>query len=434
MGEAYDLSVLIQNSLFIVSELLIVSLLYALLIFVNLKVTLIFSFFLGVKIYFIMKKTSSIAKELGNQKTYVREMFYKILSETFGNFKMIKLLTNEQDILSKFSNTSQQYARINTITSTLSIIPKSILETIGFTSLVGIITYILYEYKDVSFALPIISVFVLAMYRILPAVNRIMSSYAIIVYYKNTLNGVYDNLVGSIEIDEEGNDSIEFNNLIELKDISFGYNDKNLVLTKLNFTIKKGDKVAFVGKSGSGKSTLVDLIVGIYKPVIGNIYVDDEKVDNSNIKNWRSKVGYIPQSIYLFDGTVSENIAFGHTLDEDKVILAMKKANIYDFVMEKEGLDTIVGEGGILLSGGQKQRIGIARALYSNPDILVLDEATSALDEQTETQIMKEIYTLSEDKTLFIVAHRLSTIKKCNKKIELKNSKVIISSKEVKYD
>jgi ATP-binding cassette subfamily B protein/ATP-binding cassette subfamily C protein len=190
-------------------------------------------------------------------------------------------------------------------------------------------------------------------------------------------------------------------------------------LNNLTLGIEKGQKIAFVGESGSGKSTLVDLICGIYRPNSGKIFIDNVELDNSNIVSWRKKIGYIPQSIYLFDGTIADNISFGREYNEDKLIKVLKQANIYDVLIEKEGLDTMVGEGGIQLSGGQKQRIGIARALYGEPEILVLDEATSALDSETEKAIMDEIYKISEDKTLMIIAHRLSTIEKCDVRIDL---------------
>ena len=192
----------------------------------------------------------------------------------------------------------------------------------------------------------------------------------------------------------------------------------------ISLKIYKGDKVAFIGESGSGKSTLVDLIIGVYKPQNGQISIDGVALSSENIKSWRKKVGYIPQTIYLFDGTVGENVAFGHEYDEAKIIEALKKANIYDFLLLKEGINTKVGDGGIQLSGGQKQRIGIARALYSDPEVLVLDEATSALDNETEAKIMDEIYEVSAHKTLIVIAHRLSTIERCNKKFKIINGKL----------
>jgi WLAB PROTEIN len=271
--------------------------------------------------------------------------------------------------------------------------------------------------------LPIISMYALALYRILPALNRILSNYNTLLFFSNSLDVVYNDLNYTPQI--EGKDFIDFKNKIELTNISFEYTKNKKVLEDINITINKGDKVAFVGESGSGKSTLVDLIIGLYRPLSGEIVIDDKKLTSDNIKSYRSKVGYIPQSIYLFDGTVGENVSFGYEYDKEKIIKVLKKANIYDFLSSKEGIDTLVGDGGIQLSGGQKQRIGIARALYSDPEILVLDEATSALDNETEAKIMDEIYETSHDKTLLIIAHRLSTIERCDRKIMLANGKII---------
>ena len=156
-------------------------------------------------------------------------------------------------------------------------------------------------------------------------------------------------------------------------------------------------------------------------PKEGKILIDGTEINTNNLKSWRSKVGYIPQNVYLFAGSVAENVAFGRDFDEERVIAALKSANIYDFLIQKEGLDTQVGDGGIALSGGQKQRIAIARALYGDPEILVLDEATSALDSEVEAKIMEEIYRVATHKTLLIIAHRLSTIANCNSIYKMQN-------------
>jgi ABC-type multidrug transport system fused ATPase/permease subunit len=215
---------------------------------------------------------------------------------------------------------------------------------------------------------------------------------------------------------------VDFMQKIELKNIEFSY-DKKVLFEDFSFEVKKGEKLALIGESGSGKSTLVDIIMGIIKINKGNIIIDGKELIEDQIASWRQKFGYIPQSIYLFDGTVGENIAFGRDYDEAKIEGVLKQANILDFLNQKKGINTIVGEGGIQLSGGQKQRIGIARALYNNPEILVLDEATSALDNETENKIMQEIYSNCDNKTLIIIAHRLSTIGQCDRVIKIKNGK-----------
>jgi ATP-binding cassette subfamily B protein/ATP-binding cassette subfamily C protein len=199
----------------------------------------------------------------------------------------------------------------------------------------------------------------------------------------------------------------------------------NEVISDASLEIKKGEKIAITGESGGGKTTLVDIIIGIHKPLSGKVYIDDTAITDDNIRAWRKKIGYIPQNIYLFDGTVAENVAFGSIPDDEKIKKALQMANIWDFLASKDGVNTLVGEGGIQLSGGQQQRIGIARAFYDDPDVLVLDEATSALDTETEQKIMDEIYNVSITKTLIIIAHRLTTVERCNRRIRVEDGKII---------
>lgn len=423
VNEASNLSFYMQSLLLIFSEFFTVVLLYALLLLMDWKMTLVLTILLGAKVLFLLFFLKKRIEKEGLKRSIMQSKFYKILNETFGNFKIIKLIQNEEKLYSEFSNISYGYARANIISNTLNQLPRLSLETIGFSVLIGIVVYVLFQYNDANFVLPIISMYALALYRILPALNRILSNYNTLLFLSNSLDIVYSDL--SYTPQTEGKDFIDFKNKIELTNVSFEYNKNKKVLENINIIINKGDKVAFVGESGSGKSTLVDLIIGLYKPLSGEIVIDDKKLTSDNVKSYRSKVGYIPQSIYLFDGTVGENVAFGYEYDKEKIMEVLKKANIYDFLSSKEGIDTLVGDGGIQLSGGQKQRIGIARALYSDPEILVLDEATSALDNETEAKIMDEIYETSQDKTLLIIAHRLSTIERCDRKIMLSNGKII---------
>lgn len=423
VNEASNLSFYMQSLLLIFSEFFTIVLLYTLLLLMNWKMTLVLTILLGAKVLFLLFFLKKRIEKEGTRRSIMQSKFYKILNETFGNFKIIKLIQNEQKLYSEFSSISYGYAKANIVSNTLSQLPRLSLETIGFGVLIGIVVYVLFKYNDANFVLPIISMYALALYRILPALNRILSNYNTLLFLSSSLDIVYSDL--SYTPQTEGKDFMDFKNKIELINVSFEYNKNKKVLKNINITINKSDKVAFVGESGSGKSTLVDLIVGLYKPLSGEIVIDDKKLTSDNVKSYRSKVGYIPQSIYLFDGTVGENVAFGYEYNKEKIIEVLKKANIYDFLSSKEGIDTLVGDGGIQLSGGQKQRIGIARALYSDPEILVLDEATSALDNETEAKIMDEIYEISQDKTLLIIAHRLSTIERCDRKIMLSNGKII---------
>jgi ABC-type bacteriocin/lantibiotic exporter with double-glycine peptidase domain len=272
--------------------------------------------------------------------------------------------------------------------------------------------------------IPVISMYALALYRILPATNRILDHVNNIAFYQESLNKIHDDL--RLETDYENSSPLDFTESIKGIDLCFSYIEGSDVIKNISFEIRKGEKIAFTGESGSGKTTLADIIIGIYRASHGGLYVDDVLVDNANILSWRSKVGYIPQNIYLFDGTVAENVSFGSRADENKIINALKTARIWEFLESKDGLLTRVGDGGIQLSGGQKQRIGIARALYNDPEVLVLDEATSSLDDATETQIMDEIYDLSGNKTLIIIAHRLSTVERCDRNIRIEDGRIVI--------
>jgi len=413
MTEAAHVSFLVQTVLQLLSELIVVILLYIVLLFVNIKMTLILTLFIGIKVYFLMKIVSNKIKQEGHKRAILQDQFYRTISESLGNFKIIKFISNQISIINDFSSISNKFKDVYISNTILQLIPRNVLETTGFVILISVVIYIVTVYGNALSIIPIISMYALAMYRILPATSRIMNSYNNAIFYFSSLDIVYKDIVTKYEKEPDDGNNILFLKDIIVENITFKYNKLNII-NNVNLKIKKGQKIAFIGESGSGKSTLVDLICGIYKPNSGKILIDGVELNNSNIVSWRKQIGYIPQSIYLFDGTIADNVSFGRPYDKEKIIKVLKQANIYDILIEKDGLDTMVGEGGIQLSGGQKQRIGIARALYGDPEILVLDEATSALDTATEQAIMDEIYKVSEDKTLIIIAHRLSTIEKCD--------------------
>ena len=285
--------------------------------------------------------------------------------------------------------------------------------------MISVVLYLFITDRDnIASYLPLLSMYVLALYRLLPSINRILDSYNKILFNFRSLEIIYNDI--NIQTKNLGNNAIDFNEKIELRNINFGYGNKE-VLSNVNLTIYKGDKIAFIGESGSGKSTLVDLIISLLTPRSGEIYIDSTKLSDINLKSWRKKIGYIPQQVYLFDGSVADNVVFGRVYDEEKIKYCLKLANIYDFLKSKDGINTQVGDSGVALSGGQRQRIAIARALYGDPEVLVLDEATSALDNITEQKIMEEIYQISQGKTLLIIAHRLSTIEKCDVIYKIQN-------------
>ncbi|AVQ29823.1 ABC transporter ATP-binding protein [Fusobacterium varium] len=415
---------LIQSLLMLISEICIAFFIYLVMLYVDLKITLFVTVFMGANIllikYLILNKT----KKWGVERSKAIEEYYQIIGSTFGNYKFIKLQSNDEKIMNNFQNSCNKYIKVDKKYMSSQPVPRLILEFLGFSIVVVLIIFsvMIYDENGLAKIMPIISIFFIGLYRILPSVNRIINNYQTILFYRKSLDTVVDELESEIENIE--NNSIEFNKKIELKDICFEFEKGKEVLKNINLNIFKGEKVAFVGESGSGKTTLVDLITGLYKPKNGNVYLDDIKLEDKNIGYWRQSIGYIPQEVYLFDGTIADNVVFNREYNEERLIESLKKARIWEFLKKKEGIKTIVGDRGIILSGGQKQRIAIARALYDNPEVLVLDEATSALDNETEEEIMKEIYNVSKDRTLIIVAHRLTTLKDCDRIFVINNGEV----------
>jgi len=427
--EASLMSEIIHGALLLVSEILVIAFLYILMLLVSWEITLVLSIILAIKIVFLTQTISPKIKLVGKTRAKVQAQFYEMINRLFGDFKNIKLQNRARLDAThlNFAKAIDQYANANATHTYLTSFPRLFLETSGFFLIIALLTSLLYiNQSDVSYILPVLSLFVLTLYRLLPSANRIVSGYNLILYYHRSIDIVDEGL--SVAQESFQDEVIEFNRQIDLKNVSFSYREQS-VLNNINLTIHKGDKVAFIGKSGSGKSTIVDLIIGLYQTDQGEIRIDDSLLDESNLQHWRSQIGYIPQQVYLFDGTIAENVCFGRSLNKDLLNKVLKQANIFDFLQTKQGTETLVGEKGIQLSGGQRQRIAIARALYGRPKILVLDEATSALDEKTEQNIMDEIYQISQNKTLIIVAHRLSTIRSCDRIYELKDG--IVSKKDM---
>ncbi|EKK0826332.1 ABC transporter ATP-binding protein [Campylobacter jejuni] len=423
-GEVYNLSTMISSFLLLMSEIFVVLLLYALMLLINYKITLFLSIFMVLNAFILVKILSPIIKKAGVRREEAMKNFFEILNTNLNNFKFIKLKTKEDGVLSLFKAQSEAFSKANITNESVAAVPRIYLEGIGFCVLVFIVVFlVLKNESDISGILSTISIFVLALYRLMPSANRIITSYHDLLYYHSSLDIIYQNL--RQEEENLGEEKLSFNQELKIYNLSFGYEGKKYLFKNLNLNIKKGEKIAFIGESGCGKSTLVDLIIGLLKPKEGQILIDKQELNASNAKNYRQKIGYIPQNIYLFNDSIAKNITFGDAVDEDKLSKVIKQANLKHFIKNlPQGVQTKVGDGGSNLSGGQKQRIAIARALYLEPEILVLDEATSALDTQSEAKIMDEIYKISKDKTMIIIAHRLSTITQCDKVYRLEHGKL----------
>ena len=420
--ETSEIGKVVLHLLLLCSEFFTILMVYSLIVILNWKMTLIITAILFFIVIILLSVLTRVNAKQGKLRFITGRKMSRILKESLGNIKYVKIKGNEEQIISDYKNALEINTKADVTSHVLGNIPKGILESIGFSFLIAVIVVIIWINKDASTVIPIISMYALALYRILPSINRMLHEINGVVYSEETLIKVYDNL--SQPVEKEGDSPVNFNNFIRLENICFQYETGPDIITDISLEIKKGEKIAFTGESGGGKSTLVDLIIGIHKPKSGSIYIDNTALNNDNIRGWRKKIGYIPQSIYLFDGSVAENVCFGSDYDEKKIKTALMKANIWDFLSQKDGLNTCVGDGGIQLSGGQQQRIGIARALYDDPEVLVLDEATSALDNDTEQKIMDEIYSVSANKTLIVIAHRLTTVERCDRRLRIINGRL----------
>ena len=414
----------ISSALLMISEIFIIIFLYTLMLLASWKITIIFTIIMAFQAYLLKQTVSKKIKLVGTIRQKTQAKLYETINRLFGDFKSNKLRDKDRIDATNddFFITVNEYSKANIVNNFLRGVPRLFLETTGFGLVVLVLVVFLYlDQSNVTYIIPILSLFVIALYRLLPSVNRIISGYNMFMYYHKSIDIIDEELRSPQE--DLASDTIKFSYKIELKNIEFSYQEKP-VLENITLTINKGEKIAFIGNSGSGKSTLVDLIIGLYQPNKGQIEIDDVFLDRTNLQSWRAQIGYIPQQVYLFDGTIKDNVCFGRKLDNDLLERVLKQANIFDFLETKQGLQTLVGEGGVQLSGGQRQRIAIARALYGEPEILILDEATSALDDETQQKIMDEIYQICNDKTLIVIAHRLSAVDRCNKTYKIEDGEI----------
>jgi ATP-binding cassette subfamily C protein len=351
------------------------------------------------------------------------------LQQSLGGVKEVKILGREKYFVSAFARHRRELARIGIWRGLLEITPRLLVETLF---VCGVVTVIILTHEtEGSELVPLLGLLAYAGLRILPSLHWI-------VFYQNnlrfgaaTLNELYKDWtdLSAYEKPDHSGERIPFRDRITLENVSYAYEGAGRVaLADVSISIRRGESVGIVGATGAGKSTLIDLILGLLEPTQGRISVDGKDV-SEQLTSWQRQIGYVPQSIYLTDDSVRRNIAFGindQAIDDQRVAEAVRMAQIEQLIEElPDGLDTLVGERGVRLSGGQSQRVAVARALYHDPEVLVFDEATAALDGQTEQELTREIQNLQRKKTLIVIAHRLSTVRDCDRLIFLKDGRVV---------
>lgn len=397
--------------------------------------------FLLVTLYF--KNRISI---LGEKQWDAVSLTNKYAIQALGGYKEIKVRQTTNFFVKKFSDASEVSKKATIDNNFINILPERIIETVCITGIILVVYIRVLMNVDVTEFVPQLAAFAVAAFRILPSISRMTGQINNMVYWRPSLEETYNNIKEVYDYEaglnkgnekEKTNDYVQFKDSISIEQISWKYDAGNAkVLDGLSIQIKKGESIGIIGSSGAGKTTFTDIFLGLMEPQEGTIKVDG--IDIYSIpKSWATLVGYVPQMTYIIDDTIKNNVAFGveeTEIDENKIWSALEQAQLKEFVQDLPGkLQHVLGEGGVRLSGGQRQRIAIARTLYFEPDIIVLDEATSALDNETEKAVMESIEYLQGKKTMIIVAHRLNTIKNCDRIYEIKDGKALLKNKSEIY-
>lgn len=356
--------------------------------------------------------------------------------ESIHGIKDVFVYDKKNFFLKNYSETYEKGARAWAKYNFASLSPERIIEAICVTGIITVVLVRLGSGMDAATFVSKMGVFAMGAFRIMPSFSRIAGNINEFIYSRPSVEATYENItaareyLGIIEkeaIRDVNEEERSFKDRIDVKDITWRYEgaDHN-VLDGLDLDIKKGEAIGIIGESGSGKSTLSDILLHLYRPGTGTISMDGEDINRIPV-SWNKCIGYVPQMVFLRDSSVRDNVAFGEEgIDDARVWSALDKADLKEFVEGlPDKLDTIVGDRGIKFSGGQRQRIAIARALYYEPQILILDEATSALDNDTEKAVMSAIDGLHGNITLIIIAHRLTTIKNCDRVYEIRDGKAI---------
>ena len=372
----------------------------------------------------------------GQQLSEVSTRRFRLMNEGFGGIKDVLLLNRSHDFITRFHDSGKVYARARGTNIAISQVPRYFIELIAFGAMISLVLVLIKVHSgNLGEVLPILAVYALAAFKLLPALQQIYSSLSVIKGNVAAFEAVKDDLQRSIENQKIVSEnsivtSINLYKNIALNDIAFSYPGKDrAAVDGVSMSIPVNSVIGLVGSSGSGKSTLIDLLLGLLTPQQGGIYVDNIRITADNKRAWQDLLGFVPQSIFLSEGSIAENIAFGipaKDISLKQVNKALNLANLTELVEQlPDGVNTKVGERGVQLSGGQRQRIGIARALYHEAEVLVFDEATSALDGITEKIVMDAIHEFSGQKTIIMIAHRLKTVEKCDLIYFMEHGKII---------
>ena len=435
--EAARISSQIVQPLMIMNSKLVLALFISISIVIYDPVIAILGLFIFSLAYFVLYRLVRQKLESnGQQLSEVSTQRFRLMNEGFGGIKDVLLLNRSHDFITRFHDSGKVFARAQGTNIAISQVPRYFIELIAFGAMISLVLVLIKVHSgNLGEVLPILAVYALAAFKLLPALQQIYSSLSQIKGNTAAFEAVKDDLERSFDSQKTSSDTvvstpIDLKRSIKLSNIEFSYPGKERpAVDGVNMSIPVNSVIGLVGSSGSGKSTLIDLLLGLLTPQQGGIYVDDVRITADNKRAWQDLLGFVPQSIFLSEGSIAENIAFGipaKDISLKQVNKALNLANLTELVEQlPDGVNTRVGERGVQLSGGQRQRIGIARALYHEAEVLVFDEATSALDGITEKIVMDAIHEFSGQKTIVMIAHRLKTVEKCDLIYFMEHGKII---------
>jgi len=406
----------------------IMGVLFAINVIVALSAFIGFGLLYWLVIRYTKKQLKDNSKIIADQSTQM----VKSLQEGLGGIRDLLIDGTQQFYCQLYRNADLPLRRASGNNLFISGSPRFAMEAIGMTLIAGLAYVMTQQEGGMVTSIPVLGALALGAQRLLPALQQAYGAYSSIKGSNSSLVDVLNLLDQPLPeyADQPPAKPIPFKKEIKITNLNFRYTkDSPWVLKNISLSLEKGTSIGFIGETGSGKSTLLDIIMGLLPPTSGKLIIDQQPINNQNNRSWQAHIAHVPQNIFLSDGSIEENIAFGiakEKIDYQRVKKAAKQAQIAELIEEwKEGYQTFIGERGVRLSGGQRQRIGIARALYKEANVLIFDEATSALDSETEREVMKAIKSLGKEITVLIIAHRLTTLKECDKIVKLDKNQTI---------
>jgi ABC-type bacteriocin/lantibiotic exporter with double-glycine peptidase domain len=412
-----------ESFLGLLADSIITSGMYLFVLYIEPTGTLILTFAYLIASLFYFLLFNNRLKRWGKIRINLDHKFSKLILESIGSIKNIILNNLDQKFIEYYEKQNRIKAKYNSFHLTAAQLPRIYFELVAVASIISFILFLIYTGKNSESLLITLTIFGAVSFKLLPSANKIITNLQNLRYYKSSLDNIFNEtqeLHKSEKLDSSDNIKFEFNSSIEIENLTFSYESSKTLINNLNFKINKGDLVGVYGKSGKGKSTLIDILTGLITPHSGKIKCDGVSI-HKNKKSWQSIIGYVPQSVYLFDESIQKNIIFNKdTFDEDKIKDVISSSGLAEWTNQlKDGLHTLVGDEGAKVSGGQRQRIGIAASLYKDSEILILDEPTSSLDPETENNIIDNILSLKGNKTIILISHKQSIIDKCDKVLKL---------------